>query len=307
MDYEKIYNKFIIDRRSKEKYLSKENYTETHHIIPKCMNGGDEKENIIKLIPEDHFFVHLLLAKIYGGKNWLTLRSMLYRGMKITSINYKDFINKRKGFGLAQRLVAYGLRDLKNHSSDKNIYTLKNVDGKEITGYKIEIRNEIGLTSSQIGSLINGTRASFFGWYYPKNNSNGIIGNKITIFKQRSKEIFKLFHYDGREWEGTKFEFKLQFGKKLNFTTENGQSYGWFKNKIYADSYLEFRMNSIKANKKLCKFKIVKTGKIINWSKNRLCKKFNLAFSDVNDLILGRKKTLKGIKFIDENGAKKIK
>jgi hypothetical protein len=42
-----------------------EGYTEKHHIIPKCIGGGDEPENIVKLSARKHFIAHALLAKIY--------------------------------------------------------------------------------------------------------------------------------------------------------------------------------------------------------------------------------------------------
>lgn len=38
-------------------------YFERHHIIPKCCNGTDDKENIIELLPEEHYEAHYLLAK----------------------------------------------------------------------------------------------------------------------------------------------------------------------------------------------------------------------------------------------------
>ena len=38
---------------------------EKHHIIPKCMGGSDEKENIVKLPPKAHFICHYLLHKAY--------------------------------------------------------------------------------------------------------------------------------------------------------------------------------------------------------------------------------------------------
>lgn len=39
-----------------------------HHIIPRCMGGRNNHENLIALSARQHFVAHLLLAKIYGGK-----------------------------------------------------------------------------------------------------------------------------------------------------------------------------------------------------------------------------------------------
>lgn len=37
-------------------------YHERHHILPRCMDGGDEKDNLIDLFAREHFIAHRLLA-----------------------------------------------------------------------------------------------------------------------------------------------------------------------------------------------------------------------------------------------------
>ena len=37
-------------------------YYERHHIVPKCMNGGNEEDNLIDLYAREHFIAHKLLA-----------------------------------------------------------------------------------------------------------------------------------------------------------------------------------------------------------------------------------------------------
>lgn len=61
MDYQSHYNKLI--DRAKNRLL--EGYTENHHIIPRCMNGSNKKNNIVSLTPEEHYVAHQLLVKIY--------------------------------------------------------------------------------------------------------------------------------------------------------------------------------------------------------------------------------------------------
>lgn len=38
---------------------------EKHHIVPTCMDGGNEPANITFLTPEEHFTAHVLLLRIY--------------------------------------------------------------------------------------------------------------------------------------------------------------------------------------------------------------------------------------------------
>jgi hypothetical protein len=72
MNYERIYNEFIADRRGKEANLiASGEYKERHHIVPRSMGGTDDASNIIALTAGDHYFAHLCLAKAYGGrKHW---------------------------------------------------------------------------------------------------------------------------------------------------------------------------------------------------------------------------------------------
>lgn len=40
-------------------------YTEIHHILPKCMGGTNEKDNLVRLTAREHYLAHRLLTKIY--------------------------------------------------------------------------------------------------------------------------------------------------------------------------------------------------------------------------------------------------
>jgi len=61
MNYKKIYESLI--ERGKTRILDQ--YTENHHIIPRCMGGSDDQDNLVRLTPEEHYVAHQLLVKIY--------------------------------------------------------------------------------------------------------------------------------------------------------------------------------------------------------------------------------------------------
>lgn len=63
MNHKEIYNRIIENR--KQNPLSKDEYGENHHIIPKSEGGFDDKSNLVKLTAREHYICHLLLAKIY--------------------------------------------------------------------------------------------------------------------------------------------------------------------------------------------------------------------------------------------------
>lgn len=50
----------ILDTRGR--FACGDKYHERHHIVPKCIGGGNEKENLIDLYAREHFEAHRLLA-----------------------------------------------------------------------------------------------------------------------------------------------------------------------------------------------------------------------------------------------------
>lgn len=58
MNYQRIYEQLT----AKDMIAD---YTEKHHIIPRCMGGTNHKSNLVKLTPEAHYVAHQLLVKIY--------------------------------------------------------------------------------------------------------------------------------------------------------------------------------------------------------------------------------------------------
>lgn len=111
MNYARIYAAFIDDRKAKQPQAP--DYFEKHHIKPRCLGGGDEPENIIRLTPEDHFFAHLLLAKAHGGHLWYALQAMLMTGGGRISDSYlkrarKHVASTRKNAAVIHSLTMKG-------------------------------------------------------------------------------------------------------------------------------------------------------------------------------------------------------
>lgn len=86
MNYTKIYESLT----SKN---AKSDYTEVHHIVPKCMGGSNDKSNLVRLTAREHYLAHRLLTKIYP-KNpsiWhaFACMSRVKRERKYTSLQYE--------------------------------------------------------------------------------------------------------------------------------------------------------------------------------------------------------------------------
>ena len=60
---------YNIVNRAKSRELSKEIYTEKHHIIPRSLGGNNKEENLVVLTAREHFICHWLLTKMVNGEN----------------------------------------------------------------------------------------------------------------------------------------------------------------------------------------------------------------------------------------------
>lgn len=69
MDYKKIYNNLI----ERAKFRELDTYKEAHHILPKCMGGNNNKENLVYLKAREHYIAHLLLVKIHPNVGGLKI------------------------------------------------------------------------------------------------------------------------------------------------------------------------------------------------------------------------------------------
>lgn len=61
MNYHSHYERLIA--RARIRVLS--GYVEVHHILPKCLGGANDAQNLVQLTAEEHFVAHQLLHKMY--------------------------------------------------------------------------------------------------------------------------------------------------------------------------------------------------------------------------------------------------
>ena len=156
MDYSRQYN--LIINKAKERVL--EEYSETHHIIPKCLGGTNENTNLVELTPREHLICHRLLVKMYP--NNISLHRA-YNAMG-TRCNFssKLFAKTRKYISEYQT----GTK-LSEETKQKMSKTRKGVLKSEETKRKMSLAQK-GNTK---GSKNKGT----FFWI-----NNGVVGKRVS-------------------------------------------------------------------------------------------------------------------------------
>lgn len=130
MNYKKIYDQLV--EKCRVRGLDKsalEGYYEKHHIVPKCMGGGEENENFVLFTGREHFIAHMLLWKMHPNVKGLAfavnimsnrtankLTSRLYEKLKsevfprpslTDGVMFKDKSGMKFGKLLVLRLVKW--------------------------------------------------------------------------------------------------------------------------------------------------------------------------------------------------------
>jgi NUMOD3 motif len=192
MDYNLLYERLIMHARLHPPI----DYSEEHHIIPRCIGGSDDKCNIVSLTARQHFVAHLILAKIfrgaYGGKLVAAIRLMSgnrrytsrrYAWVKrlssetqtITNAGNKYNMGKRRSLETRLR-ISRALKGLKRSDETKRRIGLSSKGrvnynkGIKLTGHRLECARKarVGRRSSmeirqRISNSLRGERNPFFG------------------------------------------------------------------------------------------------------------------------------------------------
>jgi len=240
MDYSRIYNEFISDRRNRESFLfSSGIYYEKHHIIPRALGGPDEKSNIICITPSDHLFAHKLLALIHGGSMWHALNmcnvaDSSCKGIRLCRRWYERVKNERSrymsstmsgenhhfyGKKLSQEHIKklveshIGKRmGVENNMYDPKVYDFRHLDGRHEKTTKSEFRKRHGLSSARVSDICNGNRPTAHGWYVSDVEMEADKLSRRGVYHGSVKDdIYRFFHESGISEECTQYELRLKY------------------------------------------------------------------------------------------------
>lgn len=245
LHYLNRYIKFIDSCRIKNLDLSLNTYFETHHILPKSKELFSEykdlrkhKWNAIKLTARQHIIAHIILWKVYGGTQLLSVQLMLgdftSNNMKMIGRTIPEAIKVRYWSSLKKERHGKGIyKDSNNnrfllHKDDPKIQELGLVGN--ITGHKFSEE------SKQIMSF----RRKHLKLYF--------LNFKISIKIDDPNFYNNLYEYESQGWmtEKTEYDKKYcekiawenrkkvhkenskRFKGKMRYTDQDGNFIGWF-------------------------------------------------------------------------------
>ena len=97
-------------------------YFEEHHIIPKCLNGTDDEDNLVLLTAKEHYVAHHLLHKIYKNNKslFLAYHYMCFtkNEKNITATEYENLRKLNQQYNLGENNPNY--KNKQNLSGSRN-------------------------------------------------------------------------------------------------------------------------------------------------------------------------------------------
>lgn len=119
--YTKWYYKLV--NQVKDRNQTSEAYYEIHHIIPRCIGGQNNKENLVRLTAREHFIAHCLLTKMLSGVAKRKMTFALFRMTSCNSNQQRYQINNRQ-YEIVKKQMA---KEIKEQNKNQT-YTQKQRD-----------------------------------------------------------------------------------------------------------------------------------------------------------------------------------
>lgn len=204
-------------------------YTEKHHIIPKCININKEPDsnNIAVLLARDHFTAHKILVDCFTNKKYRLKLVYAFNMMtKISKTNSNRIIVDEESYEEVRKLISESQRGENNPMFGKHVSQLcKDTASKNITIYnksekkrkRTSETNRLRVWSNESREKLSESLSGENNYWYGKQLSEE---HKAKMSKSR---------IDGK-WINNGVDNKFVHDDKLEEFLSNGWTYGLLKN-----------------------------------------------------------------------------
>ena len=216
MDYQKIYNRLI--ERAKTRVTS--DYTEKHHIVPRCLGGSDDPSNLVCLTPEEHYLAHQILTKLYPSHKGLSKAAHMMCTGRPTN-KYYGWVRRR--FVDAQRESVMGANNPCYNT--RLIFNLVERRTKRIG------KDEVLPDGWSEGAIYDFD--SYLDKISKKEKKQSLKAQKLQEKVEHLRDLYKVYNEEGFEgvlktgYDKSKPNLVMQFARYLpEFTPQNGKKRG---------------------------------------------------------------------------------
>lgn len=207
MNYKRIYDNIINNAKSKNRNKKLDNQIyERHHIIPKCLGGDNNLDNLILLTPKEHFICHQLLCEIYPTNDKLKfafwgmcnqLNGDSKRDYKVSSTTYQ---HAKKLQYEANSKLHTGKKISDKQRNQSRIYWLTNNPakkgklnhnfGKARTNDVVDKISKTKLKNPEMNGNYKGDYITPYGIFKSVRQASDFLNNKINsrLIYKRCKE-----------------------------------------------------------------------------------------------------------------------
>ena len=163
-------------------------YYERHHIIPRCMGGSNDKDNLVDLFAREHYEAHRLLALenpnnssiVFAWHMMSCMNDAHGRQYTLTAEEYEEartaYVNMLKEFSKGENNPFYG----KQHTEET-----KNKIAQANTG-----RTHTNESKYKMSQAIMGDRNHFYGKTHTVESKNKMSESSSGINNGRSRQVY---------------------------------------------------------------------------------------------------------------------
>jgi hypothetical protein len=216
MNYIKIYNQII--HRGVQRGIPN-CYYEKHHIIPKCLDGTNDKSNMVNLTAREHFISHWLLFRIYPENSKIAFA--FYMMCRVKSNNQQRYNPSSRSFSEAKEGYSKFRKGIKKPERTGNkhpMYGRKGVlhplFGKHLTEEQIAKWKESrkGYIATQETNKKISDSLSYGNCYKAKSVTCYTTGRKFSCGKELA-DFLKIPYSSVRRWlnSATPITFKYSY------------------------------------------------------------------------------------------------
>ena len=208
MNYKLHYEKLI--KRAVQRGKIDE-FTESHHILPRCMGGTDDADNLVDLLPREHYIAHLLLVKIYPDVSGLwfaahMMASTKNKNQRMTNRHYdwvrNQFIKRISSAVKDSSARKYGFKSyLDQVEHIWQIYVDERISANRISA-KLKIPSANICRSLNVYLLMNPSYIDLYEeirYEIKSNNSKHTRANISKESEERRINATRMFDYSKRD------------------------------------------------------------------------------------------------------------